>query len=108
MGSTGSVAAQRSRLPRPSPRAGIIIRDLTSLRGEIKSLLTRGEYVAGIGNAYADEILWWARLHPFRKRASLTPEEVDRLCDGMRACLLEAAEKVRAAMGEIIHLKPQR
>jgi formamidopyrimidine-DNA glycosylase len=63
---------------------------------------------AGIGNAYADEVLWWARLHPYRKRASLTPEEVDRLYDGMRACLLEATAKVRAEMGDNIHLKPQR
>jgi formamidopyrimidine-DNA glycosylase len=61
----------------------------------------------GIGNAYADEILWAAKLHPYRKKTSLTPEEVDRLYDGMRACMLEATETVRAAMGEDIHLKPQ-
>ena len=37
---------------------------LARYRGEIKGILTRGEFVAGIGNAYADEILWAARLHP--------------------------------------------
>jgi formamidopyrimidine-DNA glycosylase len=79
---------------------------LKPLRGEIKGILTRGDFVAGIGNAYADEILWHAMLHPYRKKTSLTPEEVDRLYDGMRACLLEATEKVRAEMGEEIHLKP--
>jgi formamidopyrimidine-DNA glycosylase len=41
-------------------------------RGEIKGILTRGEFVAGIGNAYADEILWAARLCPYRKRTQLT------------------------------------
>jgi formamidopyrimidine-DNA glycosylase len=71
-------------------------------------VLTRSEFVAGIGNAYADEILWHTRLHPYRKRTSLTPEEIDRLYDGMRNCLLEATEKVRAEMGDDIHLKPQR
>ncbi len=81
---------------------------LKKFQGEIKGVLTRGECVAGIGNAYADEVLWWAKLHPYRKRASLTPEEVDRLYDGMRACLLDATEKVRAEMGDQIHLKPQR
>ena len=80
---------------------------LRPFRGEIKGVLTRSEFVAGIGNAYADEIRWHARLHPFRKRTSLSPDEVDRLYDGMRTCLLEATEKVRAEMGEEIHLKPQ-
>jgi hypothetical protein len=47
-------------------------------------------------------------LHPYRKKTSLTPDEVDRLYDGVRACLLEATEKVRAEMGKDIHLKPQR
>ncbi len=81
---------------------------LKPFRGEIKGILTRGDFVAGIGNAYADEILWAARLHPYRKKTSLTPEEVDRLYDGMRAGLLDAIDKVRAEMGENIHLKPQR
>jgi formamidopyrimidine-DNA glycosylase len=80
---------------------------LKPFRGEIKGVLTRSEFVAGIGNAYADEILWAARLHPYRKRTSLTGEEVDRLYDGMRSCLLEATEKVRTEMGEDIHLKPR-
>ena len=79
---------------------------LKPFRGEIKGALTRGDFVAGIGNAYADEVLWSARLHPYRKKTSLTPEEVDRLYDGMRACLLEATEKVRAETGEEIRLRP--
>jgi formamidopyrimidine-DNA glycosylase len=94
------------------PEALAISRDdfrarLRPFRGEIKGLLTRGEFVAGIGNAYADEILWAARLHPYRKRTQLTPEEVDRLHETMRMTLLDAIEKVRAEMGENIHLKPR-
>jgi formamidopyrimidine-DNA glycosylase len=79
---------------------------LKPFRGEIKGILTRGDFVAGIGNAYADEGLWTAKLHPYRKKTSLTPDEVDRLYNGMRSCLLEATEQVRAEMGEDIHLKP--
>jgi formamidopyrimidine-DNA glycosylase len=48
---------------------------LRPYRGEIKGILTRGDFVAGIGNAYADEILWHARLHPFRKRTQLSSDE---------------------------------
>jgi formamidopyrimidine-DNA glycosylase len=80
---------------------------LKPFRGEIKGVLTRGEFVAGIGNAYADEILWAARLHPYRKRTQLTAEEVERLYAGMRLTLTESIEKVRAEMGENIHLKPR-
>lgn len=71
--------------------------------GEIKSTLTRSQFVAGIGNAYADEILWAAGIHPYRRRASLTPEEIERLYTAVRSTLIEAIEKVRAANGEDIH-----
>jgi formamidopyrimidine-DNA glycosylase len=81
---------------------------LKPFRGEIKGVLTRGDFVAGIGNAYADEFLWAARIHPYRKKTSLAPDEVDRLYEGMRTCLLDATEKVRTEMGEDIHLKPQK
>ena len=80
---------------------------LRQFRGEIKGILTRGELVAGIGNAYADEILWAARLHPYRKRTQLTPEETDRLYAAMRETLMNATAQVRAAMGEAIHLEPR-
>ncbi len=80
---------------------------LKPFRGEIKGVLTRGQFVAGIGNAYADEILWAARLHPYRKRTQLTAEEVDRLYAAMRSTLTEAVDKVRLEMQENIHLKPR-
>lgn len=47
--------------------------------GELKNLLKNQAFVAGIGNAYSDEILHEARLLPFRKRSSLAPEEIDAL-----------------------------
>ncbi len=80
---------------------------LKKFRGEIKGILTRGEFVAGIGNAYADEILWEARLHPYRKRTQLTAEEVERLYSGMRKTLIESVEKARVEMRDDIHLKPR-
>ena len=80
---------------------------LKPYRGEIKGILTRGEFIAGIGNAYADEILWAARLHPYRKRTQLTSGEVDSLYQAMQSTLAEAVEKVREEMGENIHLKPR-
>ena len=80
---------------------------LRPYRGEIKGILTRGEFIAGIGNAYADEILWTAQLHPYRKRTQLTAEEVERLYAAMRATLLDATDKVRVEMQENIDQKPR-
>lgn len=82
-------------------------RRLRSFRGEIKGILTRAPFVAGIGNAYADEILWQAKIHPFRKRTSLSAEEVERLHASMRSTLASAVDQVRRDMGEDIHLKPR-
>jgi formamidopyrimidine-DNA glycosylase len=80
---------------------------LQRFRGEIKGVLSREQFLAGIGNAYADEILWQARIHPYRKAASLTPAEIEALYHAVRTVLLESIDKVREAMGEDIHLKPR-
>lgn len=63
--------------------------------GELKNLLRNQAFVAGIGNAYSDEVLHAARLQPFRKRASLAPEEVDELYAGMRTTLTHAIDVLR-------------
>ena len=55
--------------------------------GELKNLLRNQAFVAGIGNAYSDEILFAARLAPFRKRAGLASEEIDALYLAMREVL---------------------
>jgi formamidopyrimidine-DNA glycosylase len=60
--------------------------------GELKSLLRNQAFVAGIGNAYSDEILHAARLSPFRKRASLAPEEIEALYTATRGTLAKAIE----------------
>jgi formamidopyrimidine-DNA glycosylase len=80
---------------------------LRPYRGEIKGILTRGKCVAGIGNAYADEILWTARLHPYRKRTQLSAEEVERLYSAIQTTLSDAVEKVRKEMQENIERKPR-
>ena len=63
--------------------------------GELKSLLRNQAFVAGIGNAYSDEILHAAKLSPFRRRASLAPEEIDALHAATRATLADAVSVLR-------------
>jgi formamidopyrimidine-DNA glycosylase len=63
--------------------------------GELKNLLRNQSFVAGIGNAYSDEILHAAGLHPFRKRSSLAAEEIDGLYGAMRSTLADAIDVLR-------------
>ena len=74
-------------------------------RGEIKGVLTNQTFVAGIGNAYADEICWPAGLYPFRRRPSLTDDEVARLHSALGTVLAEAMETLRARVGEAIDVE---
>lgn len=71
--------------------------------GELKSLLRNPRFVAGIGNAYSDEILWAAQLAPLRRRSSLKPEEVDRLYAAMREVLADATDRLRTLVPPDIH-----
>ena len=66
---------------------------LLTRRGRLKSLLLDQSFLAGIGNIYADEILWEARLHPERSAATLTPRERSRLLDATRMVLTAAIER---------------
>ena len=48
-------------------------------RSQVKGLLTDQSLLAGVGNAYSDEVLWEVRLSPFKPAANLTPDDVERL-----------------------------
>jgi formamidopyrimidine-DNA glycosylase len=74
-------------------------------RGEIKGVLTNPTFVAGIGNAYADEILFQAGIYPFRKSPSLSPVEIERLHEAMHTVLRGAVDTLRARVGEDIHIE---
>ncbi len=52
---------------------------LRKATGQIKNVITNHKVIAGIGNAYADEILFRARIYPFRKRKELTDDDLRRL-----------------------------
>ncbi|WP_312181028.1 zinc finger domain-containing protein, partial [Arthrobacter sp.] len=65
---------------------------VASHRAQIKGLLRDQSVIAGIGNAYSDEILHAAHLSPFANAAKLKPEEVQRLFEAMRAVLESAIE----------------
>ena len=67
-------------------------------RRELRNLLMDDEFIAGIGNAYADEILWAAKLHPKRRVATLDGGELDRLRGALHATLERASEIVESQL----------
>jgi len=71
-------------------------RRLRRFRDELKDLLRNQEFLAGIGNAYSDEILWEARLLPLRRRASLKPAEEEALFTAIPAVLGRAVSAILA------------
>jgi formamidopyrimidine-DNA glycosylase len=89
----------------PELTLGAFAERLRRRRGEIKGVLVNQSFVAGIGNAYADEILFRAGVYPFRKSPSLSEEEVRRVYEAMQAVLLEAVEVLGQRVGEDIHLE---
>ena len=60
---------------------------LSRRSAKLKSLLLDQSFIAGVGNIYADEALWRARLHPLRSADSLTEREVRRLHRAVRGVL---------------------
>jgi formamidopyrimidine-DNA glycosylase len=66
---------------------------ISAQRGQIKRVITDQSIIAGIGNAYSDEILHVARLSPFAMSTSLTDEEVGRLHEAMVATLTDAVQR---------------
>jgi formamidopyrimidine-DNA glycosylase len=61
-------------------------------RGQLKNLLLNQSFIAGIGNIYADEILFEAKLHPRFPAFLLREEEFLRLWKAMRFILRKAIE----------------
>jgi formamidopyrimidine-DNA glycosylase len=82
----------------PDPLApGFTLETLTAILAgrhkQIKGLLTEQTTIAGIGNAYSDEILHTAKLSPFKLADTIKPAEAEVLYEAIRTVLTEAVER---------------
>ncbi|UCA51485.1 Fpg/Nei family DNA glycosylase [Streptomyces sp. WA6-1-16] len=82
----------------PDPLADAFDRDafaalLAGARRQIKGALRDQSLIAGIGNAYSDEILHVAKTSPFKRTADLTDDDVTRLYTALRTTLREAVDR---------------
>jgi formamidopyrimidine-DNA glycosylase len=85
-------------IARLGPDAMALSRDefaalLTGRTERIKTLLVEQQTMAGVGNAYSDEILHTAKLSPYASAGRLTPEQVDALHAALRSVLTDAVER---------------
>jgi len=66
---------------------------LTGVRGQVKGVLTDQSLIAGLGNAYSDEVLWEVGLSPFKPAGNLTDDQVARLHDAILSTLQAAVSR---------------
>lgn len=66
---------------------------LASAGGQLKSALTDQSAIAGVGNAYSDEILHAAKLSPFKNATKLTDDELELLHRSLREIMRDALER---------------
>ncbi len=70
----------------------IFIRMIRKKKNKIKSLLIKQEFITGLGNIYANEVLHRSNIHPLRVASSFTDEEIGKLFQGIKSVLSEAVE----------------
>jgi formamidopyrimidine-DNA glycosylase len=73
-------------------------------RARLKAVLLDQRFLAGLGNIYADESLFRARLHPLRPAGSLSPEETARLHHAIQSVLSEAIAAEGTTLGDMGYL----
>ncbi len=79
---------------------------LRGRRVRLKALLADQRFLAGLGNIYADEVLWRAGLHPLRRADTLTAEEVARLHGAIREVLEEAIARRGTTLADRRYVLP--
>jgi formamidopyrimidine-DNA glycosylase len=82
---------------RPAPA---LAKRLAGRRAAIKALLLDQRLFAGVGNIYADEALWWARIHPLRPGGELDAGEVRELVRGVRRALRTGIARQGSTLSE--------
>ena len=69
-------------------------------KGRLKQVLMDPYFIAGIGNIYSDEILWFAGLHPMSRVENLEEENIKKLYKHMQKVLVKAVELKGSSMDD--------
>jgi formamidopyrimidine-DNA glycosylase len=82
--------------------AGYLRQRLQGRKTPLKAFLLDQRHLAGIGNIYADEILWWTELSPLRLSGSLSDPEVDRLAEEIPRRLSEGVRFLGCTLSDFV------
>ncbi len=102
-GRVGDVFAAHG--PEPLSRSFTVARFAERFRRRtkrIKPLLLDQSFIAGVGNIYADEALWRARIHPLRAADSLSEDEIRRLHRSIRTVLRQGIADRGASFSDYV------
>lgn len=88
------------------PRSRNLVARLAGRNAPIKALLLDQHFLAGIGNIYADEILFRARVRPYRKGGKLSSAEVSRLRSAVRPLLELGLSHGGTSLDDLAYLRP--
>jgi formamidopyrimidine-DNA glycosylase len=82
--------------------AGYLRRRAERRKAPLKAFLLDQRNLAGIGNIYADEILWWSELSPLRETGSVGAEAFERLADRTRRILGEGVRLLGCSFSDFV------
>jgi len=94
----GYLATRLGPEPLGAMSAARLGRRLAGRRAPLKAALLDQRTLAGLGNIYVDEALWYARLNPLRPAGGLDVEELRRLNRGIRKALRLGIERQGASL----------
>lgn len=84
------------------------LKTLGKRKGRIKQVLMNQEIIAGIGNIYSDEILWEARVHPFRRLSNLNKKELKNIYQAIKKILKKALKLKGTSISDYRDIKGEK
>jgi formamidopyrimidine-DNA glycosylase len=88
----------------PAFTADVLRERAKGRKAPVKAFLLDQSRIAGIGNIYADEALWRAKIHPLKLAGRLRGQEFERLRDGIVATLEAGIESFGASIDDYRHI----
>jgi formamidopyrimidine-DNA glycosylase len=79
------------------------LKSIFNRKANIKNLLLDQDLIRGIGNAYADEILWKTKISPFSKANSIPDEKIKELAKNIKSVLNDAIKSITKSHPDLIH-----
>lgn len=81
---------------------------LSKTKKVVKSVLLDQEKVAGLGNIYSDEALWWAKIHPLKPANELSSVEINSLHKGIKRAIKDGIKHRGSSMQSYVTIEGEK